>query len=38
VRRKLSDMDYSLQRRPRGKPSAVNIYDYQHLGEGPAIP
>ena len=24
--------------RPRGKPPAVNIYDYPHLGEGPAIP
>jgi hypothetical protein len=24
--------------RPRGAPSDVNIYDYPHLGEGPAIP
>jgi hypothetical protein len=24
--------------RPQGKPSAVNIYDFPHLGEGPAIP
>lgn len=24
--------------RPRGQPSAVNIYDFPHLGEGPAIP
>ncbi|MEA3300977.1 MAG: ISAzo13 family transposase [Pseudomonadota bacterium] len=24
--------------RPRGAPSEVNIYDYPHLGEGPAIP
>jgi hypothetical protein len=24
--------------RPHGKPLAVNIYDYPHLGEGPAIP
>ena len=24
--------------RPRGKPSPVNIYDFPHLGEGPAIP
>ncbi len=24
--------------RPRGKPSTVNIYDFPHLGEGPAIP
>lgn len=24
--------------RPQGQPSAVNIYDFPHLGEGPAIP
>jgi hypothetical protein len=24
--------------RPRGQPSAVNMYDFPHLGEGPAIP
>lgn len=24
--------------RPRGQPRAVNIYDFPHLGEGPAIP
>jgi hypothetical protein len=24
--------------RPRGQPSAVNVYDYPHLGKGPAIP
>ena len=24
--------------RPRGHPSAVNVYDFPHLGEGPAIP
>jgi len=24
--------------RPRGQPSTVNIYDFPHLGEGPAIP
>jgi hypothetical protein len=24
--------------RPRGNPSAVNMYDYPHLGAGPAIP
>ena len=24
--------------RPRGQPSAVHIYDFPHLGEGPAIP
>jgi hypothetical protein len=24
--------------RPRGQPSAVNIYDFPHLGDGPAIP
>ena len=24
--------------RPRGQPSDVNVYDYPHLGDGPAIP
>lgn len=24
--------------RPKGKPLEVNVYDYPHLGEGPAIP
>jgi len=24
--------------RPRGQPAAVNLYDYPHLGAGPAIP